>query len=344
VKKILLETVMSKGCTLIDYAVGKGGDISKWTNQQPAFVLGLDISKDNIHNKKDGACVRYIEKKRIKRSLFDAIFLQADTSMLISTGEFLSGSDDITKKVYGQVMADDPKSKLYGAYVERVYGMGKELFDVGSIQFALHYMFKNEKTLHSFMKNCADTIKVGGYFTGTCYDGIKVFQFLKDKPKGDPIAFYHEIEGQDAKKIWSITKKYDASEFKDTPASIGLTVSVFQETINKEFEEYLVQFPYFVECMKQYGFEPAAKLPGLDLPGVGNFKILYDYMMKHGDMTHIQPMSDKEKEISFFNQYFVFQKTRKVDSQLVYHGFVHETEKVLIGVPKKLNRTVTLAK
>ena len=145
-------------------------------------------------------------------------------------------------------------------------------------------------------------------------------------------------------KIWSITKKYDASEFKDTPASIGLTVSVFQETINKEFEEYLVQFPYFITCMKQYGFEPAVKLPGLDLPGVGNFKLLYDYMIKHGDMTHIPVMSEKEKELSFFNQYFVFQKIRKVDTQLVYHGFVHETEKVLIGVPKKLNRKITLAK
>jgi hypothetical protein len=54
--------------------------------------------------------------------------------------------------------------------------------------------------------------------------------------------------------------------------------------------------------MKQYGFEPAAKLPGLDLPGVGNFKLLYDYMMKHGDLTHIPVMSEKEKELSFFNQ------------------------------------------
>ena len=344
VKKILLETVMSKGCTLIDYAVGKGGDIPKWTNQQPSFVLGLDISKDNIHNKKDGACVRFIEKKRVKRSMFDAIFLQADTSMLISTGEFMSESDDLTRKVYSQVMAEEPKSKLYGAYVERVYGLGKELFDVGSIQFALHYMFKNEKTLHAFMKNCSDTIKVGGYFTGTCYDGVKVFNFLKDKSKEEPVAFYHEIEGQDSKKIWSITKKYDATEFKETAASIGLSVQVYQETINKEFEEYLVQFPYFITCMKQYGFEPAVKLPGLDLPGVGNFKLLYDYMMKHGDLTHIPVMSEKEKELSFFNQYFVFQKIRKVDTQMVYHGFVHETEKVLIGVPKKLNRKIVLAK
>ena len=264
--------------------------------------------------------------------------------MLISTGEFMSESDDLTRKVYSQVMAEEPKSKLYGAYVERVYGLGKDLFDVGSIQFALHYMFKNEKTLHAFMKNCSDTIKVGGYFTGTCYDGVKVFNFLKDKSKEEPVAFYHEIEGQDSKKIWSITKKYDATEFKETSASIGLSVQVYQETINKEFEEYLVQFPYFITCMKQYGFEPAVKLPGLDLPGVGNFKLLYDYMIKHGDMTHIPVMSEKEKELSFFNQYFVFQKIRKVDTQMVYHGFVHENEKVLIGVPKKLNRKITLAK
>ena len=46
---------------LIDYAVGKGGDLPKWINAKLSFVLGIDIArKDNIENRLDGACARYL--------------------------------------------------------------------------------------------------------------------------------------------------------------------------------------------------------------------------------------------------------------------------------------------
>ena len=50
---------------MLDLAVGKGGDISKWYyNDNIKFVLGIDVSKDNIENKIDGACKRYVEEQK----------------------------------------------------------------------------------------------------------------------------------------------------------------------------------------------------------------------------------------------------------------------------------------
>jgi hypothetical protein len=41
-------SVGNRGNTLIDYAVGKGGDLSKWISAGVDFVFGVDVSRDNI--------------------------------------------------------------------------------------------------------------------------------------------------------------------------------------------------------------------------------------------------------------------------------------------------------
>ena len=238
VKSTLYDSVMTRGCLLIDYAVGKGGDISKWMNNHPSFVLGIDISKDNIHNSKDGVCVRYLETKSKRRNLFDALFIAGDSSKKIMGEEFAVQEDKEDEQksrfVFQQIMGLKEKSRIYGSYIEKNYGVARNLFDVGSIQFALHYMFKNTDTFHTFMKNCADTIKVGGYFIGTCYDGSKIFNALKDVKEGEKIELYKSEECKDQKtsslsqmkKIWSITKKYDRESFPADETSLGLTIGV----------------------------------------------------------------------------------------------------------------------
>jgi hypothetical protein len=64
VKRKLIMSVGNRGNTLIDYAVGKGGDLSKWISAGVDFVFGVDVSRDNIHNNLDGACARYLNMKK----------------------------------------------------------------------------------------------------------------------------------------------------------------------------------------------------------------------------------------------------------------------------------------
>jgi hypothetical protein len=47
-KRKLIMSVGNRGNTLIDYAVGKGGDLSKWISAGVDFVFGVDVSRDNI--------------------------------------------------------------------------------------------------------------------------------------------------------------------------------------------------------------------------------------------------------------------------------------------------------
>jgi hypothetical protein len=296
-----------------------------------------------------------LQRKKEKRNIFDALFICGDTSKLILKEDFAQTDDpeeeETTKFVFQQVMGVKAKSGKKGAYVEKLYGVGAQLFDVGTIQFALHYMFKDKITFHNFMKNCSDTIKEEGYLIGTCYDGIKIFNRLSTKDYNDKIEIYKSENDADPnmekKKIWSITKKYNNSEFNGDVDSLGLAISVYQETINKEAEEYLVHFPYFIETMKQYGFEMESKIPGMDVQGHGDFSVLYEYMLKNSPPDSQFIMDDKEKEISFLNKYFVFKKVRRVNTNLVHDGFTLEHERPAlnrIGAPRKLNRLIVLSK
>ena len=59
-----------------------------------------------------------------------------------------------------------------------------------------------------------------------------------------------------------ISKKY-SSKFLDDESSLGYTIDVYQETINKTFGEFLFNFDYLTQVLETYGFIPAPQ-EGLD--------------------------------------------------------------------------------
>ena len=144
VKNKLISSVSKKGDLLIDYAVGKGGDLPKWIHNKLGFVFGIDISKDNIENRMDGACARYLNYRKKHRVMPKALFLNGDSSRNIRNGEALYSerSKNIARAVFGE----GPKDKdSLGLGVYNQYGRGKEGFHISSIQFAVHYMFKDSE-------------------------------------------------------------------------------------------------------------------------------------------------------------------------------------------------------
>ena len=339
VKKILIDTVSGPNKKLIDFAVGKAGDLQKWIHSNTEFVLGIDISKDNIHNKKDGACARYIGVKQKNKKIPDALFIQGDSSRLIlqsltNDSYFLVDDpeeDKKTKFVLKQVLGIGKADEKYGKYLSKQFGIANKMFDVASIQFAIHYMFENKFTLHNFLKNVSDLVKPGGYFTGTCYDGSKIFKLLEDVEENDSKDIF-----VGSKKIWSVIKKYDNTLF---PETLGLKIGVYQETINKVFDEYLVDFKYLIELLDQYGFKLDS--PVETIPPIGEFNSLYKKMRAVDQKI---TMTDEECEISFLNNYFIFRKNQNVDTDKV-HDF-HTRDEVIprdsISVPIRLNKKIIL--
>ena len=145
IKKKLIKVVSKRGNTLIDYAVGKGGDLSKWIDANLSFVFGIDNSKDNIENRMDGACSRYLNDRRKFKVMPHCLFVHGDSSRNIRNTDAIETEKNkqITKAVFGE--GPKEKDKL-GMGVYKQYGKGSEGFNVSSCQFALHYFFKIKET------------------------------------------------------------------------------------------------------------------------------------------------------------------------------------------------------
>jgi len=349
VKRVLLRSVIRPNDKLIDFAVGKGGDIPKFVENRLRFVYGIDISKDNIENRIDGVCARYLNSKKKNRNIFKAIFLPGDSSLNIKNGE--SFSSERAKNTNAALLGLGPKDKtILGENVYESYGIGKGGFDVGTIQFAIHYMFESVDKLHHFLKNVSENIKVGGYFVGTTYDGEEVFKYLKNVNKGESKTLMVKN-----KKIWEIQKQYDVDVFEDNYTSLGYAVDIYQETINKYFREYLVNFKYLTRMMEDYGFivlakEEASKIGMYD--GIGSFKHLFQEMellikkneRHRSDYGESLKMTPEEQTISFLNKYFIYKKIRNVDTKRIFkiHTKQSDQDEALIYKPKKLKRRLKL--
>ena len=335
VKSLLIKSVAKPGSTLIDLAVGKGGDWPKWIDAKLKFVFGIDIALDNIQNRFDGAYARYMTNRKRYRVMPSALFVNGNSSVNIkkTTGILVDKDKQITKAVFGQGPKD---AKLLGEGVYKQYGVAAEGFDVCSIQFAVHYMFESQETLHNFLQNVSEVTKEGGYFIGTSYDGEKLFNMLKKIPENESKVI---MDTDSNKKIWELTKRYKQTDFMDDESCVGYAVDVFQESINKTFREYLVNYTYLNRILENYGFvlasaEDLKNLHSGFTAATGFFSDLFNKMLDEikknprAQNTYGQAasMSDGERTISFLNRYFIYKKVRKVsDAEKVSMNLQHKT-------------------
>jgi hypothetical protein len=177
-----------------------------------------------------------------------ALFVNGNSGENIRSGKaaFSEKEKQITLAVFGQGPKD--KGEL-GEGVYKRYGVGEPGFQVSSCQFAMHYFFETPKSMHAFFRNLAECTRIGGYFVGTCYDGQTVFNVLKNKKREESMTIMRED-----KKIYEITKQYDQTGFPEDEMSLGYAIDVYQESINKVFREYLVNFKYVERVLENYGF------------------------------------------------------------------------------------------
>lgn len=318
VKKKLIVGSSKQGDTLIDFACGKAGDLPKWISSKLSFVFGVDISKDNLENRLDGACARFLNMKKSNKNVPYALFVNGNSAFNIKDGSAMLNdkAKQITAAVFGKGTKESDK---IGKGVARQYGKGVDGFNVASCQFAIHYFFENPDTLKGFMKNIAECTKHNGYFIGTCYDGKLVFNELKKTKTGDSIKIV-----EDGRKIWEVTKGYGSDSFDDDSSCIGNRIDVYQESINQTISEYLVNFDYLNRVMSAYGFEVLSREEAKDMglpDGTGLFSELFMNMLdeisknkfKAKDYEQAPYMTTPEKKISFLNRYFVYKKIRTVN-------------------------------
>lgn len=294
---------------LIDYGVGKGGDLMKWKDSGISFVYGIDYSKSNLNNSYDGACARYLNMKMNNKTNpmpLTCMFAVGDCSKSIENGDAFREGDDsgteqtmseiVNKSVFAQVKADEISEALKG--IKGVYGKGKNGFDIGSSQFSMHYFFESQFTINQFIKNLQFTIKKGGYFVGTCFDGQKVLELLTEGGDDDSLMNnnFREVKYDNTRLKFdnevteSKGKDYWVEKFKSELGGIRLKVS---DTGFDDQIEYLVNFELFDKEMKKNGFVCVERV---------NFSEKYASKKYKNQFN----MSDDEKEISKMNTTFIY--------------------------------------
>jgi hypothetical protein len=333
--KLMLSVAKARGVhTLMDVAVGKAGDMSKWISANIKFVLGVDVSKDNIENRVDGACARYIRSRRANPSTPDALFLNGDSGLHIRSGDAFPSAQarDIAAALFTEKGRAPDRSLPAGVRPHRGKLAGGA--DVVSCQFALHYFFRDRTTLHTFLRNVSEGCRVGGFFIGTCYDGQRVFNMLRDVKPGEGVE-----ETIDGKRIWEVKRMFTADRFEPNSSSVGYAIDVYQETINKVFREYLVNFDYLRRLMRNYGFEllTPTEAKRMGLPNAsGLFDELYQamtnqikYETEKYTKSNLETVvreavnlssSPAQQKVSFLNRYFVFKKVNNVNAKAVFRS------------------------
>ena len=278
--------------TLLDLATGRGGDLYKWRDNKINKVVGIDLVDSNIYDTKDGACIRYTEFKKNMEAFKvefvpDVSFLHGDaTENILDGSAFLS---EHSKELH-ELLWNDPTGLHYSS----------NKFNIISMQFAIHYAFKDDYMLNNLLTNIKDNLKPGGLFIGCCFDGNTVYNKLKDKAIDGYIDGFSEDH-----LIWRIRKKYENinSDLNlDTVNSIGMPIDVYLHSIGKTITEYLVNFEYLKRKLAEIHLIPVESYLFLEI--FNKYKDKPEFK----DLLSNMDKNISEKEFSGMNRLFIFQK------------------------------------
>ena len=262
--------------SLIDFASGRGADLFRYKTSRFKTVLGIEIVKESV----DHAVDRY---KKMPRPKPNVHFAWGDADKLLFPKNE-SAFDATGRQVMSKVLFNK-------------YG-----FDAAAVMFAVHYFFESELTLRTFLQNITDTLKIGGIFFGSTFDGAKVFQLLKEN-RGKVSKFYN------GNPFFTIEKAYTDRTFNPEKPNLGRKIYVKIESIGLTHPEYLVNFDYFIKMAKEYGLEPVE---------IKNFGTYYNELEESNDpqCDKFSGMSEEEKLFSFLNNMFVFRKIQNASDSV----------------------------
>ena len=299
---------------IMDTSIGRGGDIQKYMNPEIncKFLFGLDIAPV------DEACRRYYYENKRK---MDAVFIRYDTSENIKNKKgFLEFENEYSETMINILYGIKEKiPKQYKDINKKFKNKANEKFNIVSSQFTIHYYFKNKDTLNGYLTNLQQNIKTGGFFIGTCYDGLKIFNELE---KPEPFEYVDDL----GKLIYRVEKKYKTKDFEykgEEKDMLGQEINVFMESIGQNIPEYLVNFDYFVDIMDKYGFEPykpkmKPKYNKVIEKDIGSFLDIIkelETIQKEDDDLNRRYKSSLDilknpalMKLSSMNNYFIFQK------------------------------------
>jgi predicted NAD-dependent protein-ADP-ribosyltransferase YbiA (DUF1768 family) len=192
-------------------------------------------------------------------------------------------------------------------YIEKeLAGRFRDGADVISCMFALHYFFASAETFDGFLKNLAENLKIGGYFIGCCFDGERVFEFLRGR------TVRQGIDREGDPPLWTMTKKYEADDIPPGDEAFGLPVDVNFISIGQEHREYIVPFGLLVEKMRSIGCE-LLDPEELKAVGLANSTAMFERSHEMAERAGRRfPLTPANREFSFLNRWFIFRRKGEI--------------------------------
>lgn len=316
IKRRILYSVLKKKSQdelkyVLDTSVGRAADIHNWLRNKVDFVLGVDYAGENITEPERGAYARYMSvisnTKDKKAAIPPMLFVIGDSSKSLvdgSAGE-TAGETDMLRAVFG---LHTPSGTLPPYFEKKgLFGKMRDGAHVVTSMFALHYFFETKEKFSGFLKNLDETLKVGGYFIGACFDGRTLMMdhdFVKKNVGERIIGVDGDVE------LWSIVKQYSNDEIDPTKAGsfYGKAIDVNFISIGTSHREYLMPFELLTLMLKEKGIEllTADECKEVGVPASTQmFSDAYEFAEREGKKYE---MSDAEKRFSFFNRWFIFKR------------------------------------
>jgi ribA/ribD-fused uncharacterized protein len=229
IKEKLYTSNIKRGDTLLELAVGRGGDLHKWRKTKPSKIVGIDLSLSNLEAPRQGACVRYLHEMK-KSKLPPVLFIAADMTLPL-----MAQDNRYLKMLDNRESAPTPYLKQFA---------GLSTFDVISCQMAMHYACESEATFRTFVGNLTRHGK--GLYFGTCLDGQAVYSLLLGN-KG------RRFLSGGTQTFGEFTKEY--SDNDRWTEEFGRAIVVKLESFERPAKEFLVPFGKVVEIMKENGYD-----------------------------------------------------------------------------------------
>ena len=212
----LKKTYDIKNISLLDLAVGRGGDIKKWYDNGIYNVVGIDIDDKSI-NGYQGAKERYNKLvNRLKKM-------------------------NLPLPKYNFYVYDLSKLKSIN-HID--YHLKDKKFSIVSCQFAIHYFFRDEESLDTLLRIISMYIDKHGFFIGTTMDGSKVNQMFMDGNIIDKKLYYLENKTDLEDSVSFYGNKYIAS--------LGEKEGETHYFADKSSEEYMVDIQELIRMCKKY--------------------------------------------------------------------------------------------